>query len=56
MKIKSEEFTTSEICMKYRCKTCPAYVECEKRLKDTRLMYKPFENIKELYYGRNKTH
>lgn len=35
-------------CIKYKCKTCPKFVECEKEQKETRLMYRPFENLAEL--------
>lgn len=40
-----------ETCMKYRCKSCPAYTDCEKVEKlqsDMVLLYKPFENLKEI--------
>lgn len=38
-------------CMKYKCKSCPAYTDCEKVEKlqsDMVLLYKPFENLKEI--------
>lgn len=38
-----------EICMRFRCKTCPKLLDCEekkgKKYKDRRLMYRPFENL-----------
>jgi hypothetical protein len=40
-----------ETCMKYKCKTCPAYIDCDKVEKlesQTILLYKPFENLKEI--------
>lgn len=46
-----------EICMKYKCKVCPEQLECEEKQKQERLLWKPFENLKEimeLKYG-NKT-
>lgn len=36
---------TYEICMKYKCKTCPKQVECEQKQKQERLMYKPFIDL-----------
>lgn len=48
---------TYEICMKYKCKVCPKKAECDEKLKNERLTYKPFENLKELLekkYGNNK--
>lgn len=40
-----------ETCMKHKCKTCPAYIDCEKVEKlesEMILLYKPFENLKEI--------
>lgn len=40
-----------ETCMKYKCKSCPAYNDCEKVEKlesEMILLYKPFENLKEI--------
>lgn len=35
-----------EVCMKYKCKTCPLIIKCEeKEQKQERLTYKPFENL-----------
>lgn len=36
---------TYEICMKFKCKTCPKQVECEDRQKQYRLMYRPFADL-----------
>lgn len=33
--------------MKYKCKICPKKLQCDEKLKQERLMYRPFENIKE---------
>lgn len=37
-----------ELCMRFLCKLCPKKLECDKKLEEERLMYKPFENLKEL--------
>lgn len=36
------------LCMKYKCKVCPKKIECDKKLLEERLTYKPFENLKEI--------
>lgn len=44
------------LCMKYKCKVCPKEQECSEKLKHERLMYRPFENLKEILeakYGTN---
>ena len=35
-------------CMKYKCKVCPKEQECTEKLKQERLMYRPFENLAEI--------
>ena len=41
--------------MKYKCKICPKVVSCEKKLKEERLMYRPFENLKEILEAKRDT-
>lgn len=36
------------VCMKYKCKSCPWKIECELKMIEERLTYKPFENLKEI--------
>lgn len=46
-----------ETCMKYKCKLCPAYINCEKLVKmqdELTLLYKPFENLKEILRARRE--
>lgn len=35
-------------CMKYKCKVCPKEPQCTEKLKQERLTYRPFENLKEI--------
>ena len=42
-----------ELCMVYKCISCPEKLNCDDELKKERLqylplMYKPFENLKEI--------
>ena len=37
-----------ELCIKYKCKTCPRKVSCDKEQKEQHLMWRPFENLKEI--------
>lgn len=34
--------------MKYKCKICPRKMECDKKQKEEHLMWRPFENLKEI--------
>lgn len=34
-----------EKCMKYKCKVCPNKLECDKKLKEEHLMWRPFEEL-----------
>lgn len=46
-----------ETCMKYKCKNCPIYLDCERAVNlenDIHLLYKPFENLKEILKARRK--
>lgn len=35
-------------CMKYKCKICPKKIECDEKLKNEQLTYRPFENLLEI--------
>lgn len=42
--------------MRYKCKTCPQQIECFDKQKTMHLVYKPFENLKEILekkYAKN---
>ena len=34
-----------EICMRYKCRTCPKKIKCDEELKKERLMWRPFEEL-----------
>lgn len=35
-------------CLKYHCKDCKDKEQCEERLKQEQLTYKPFENLRHI--------
>ena len=41
-----------KICMVYKCKTCPIKKQCDAKIKEERLMFRPFENLKEILEKR----
>lgn len=63
MKFTSKNVIPSNSCLSYKCKICPKQLECDKKeLKANKryeaepLLYKPFENLKEILNERNKMH
>ena len=52
-----------ERCMKYKCKICPKKFDCDKRIKEQHLTYRPFEDLPKilrekgfLYDNRTRQH